>query len=161
MAKLKIFCINGTGRDVFLTAAPSAKAAAAILGQTTYGIKEYEHGFCELDEAVAMTRPGAVFRRPMNSDRWTLWKDESGAEVTDGGHHPLEPAPIAEDYRHAGHHWLDVYDSDGHFFETVVMQWQPGVRRWCHSGMVGSGRDVSTAYWKYVAPCPLPDIKRG
>lgn len=68
-----------------------------------------------------------------------------------------EPKPPINHIRFAGHHWLDDYDSDGHFFERVVLQWNPGAQRWSHSGMVGTGSYVNTSYWRYVGPCPIPE----
>ncbi len=68
-----------------------------------------------------------------------------------------EPTPPTNALRTAGHHWLDDYDSDGHYFGCVVLQWNPGAMRWSHSGNVGAGLYVDTAYWRYVAPCSIPE----
>lgn len=68
-----------------------------------------------------------------------------------------EPAPPAHLLRDAGHHWLEIIDSDDRVVDLVVMQWQPGIKRWCYSGYCGSGRDIDSHGWRYVAPCPLPD----
>ncbi|WP_146039558.1 MULTISPECIES: hypothetical protein [unclassified Variovorax] len=58
----------------------------------------------------------------------------------------------------AEHHWLEVKDMDGHSFGLVVAQWNPGARKWSHSGNVGTGLYLNSDYWRYVAPCPMPDF---
>lgn len=68
-----------------------------------------------------------------------------------------EPVPPGYEIRAAGHHWLDHYDSDGHYFGRVVLQWNPAAKKWSHSGNVGTGMYVITSNWKYVAPCPIPE----
>lgn len=68
-----------------------------------------------------------------------------------------EPKPPGREMLIAGHHWLDEYDMDGHFFGRIVLQWNPGAKRWSHSGMVATGSYVDTTYWRYVAPCPIPE----
>lgn len=69
-----------------------------------------------------------------------------------------EPLPPGHHQRLAEHHWLDAFDIDGHFKGTVVLQFNPAVKRWSHSGDVGTGIYVNTKYWKYRCPCPMPDI---
>ncbi len=69
-----------------------------------------------------------------------------------------EPQPPKTHLRSAGHHWLKVFDINGHNFGIVVAQWNPGVQRWSHSGDVGTGRYLETGYWQYLAPCPMPEI---
>jgi hypothetical protein len=64
--------------------------------------------------------------------------------------------PLPPNAKAAEHHWLEVLDIDGHSFGLVVAQWNPGAKRWSHSGMVGSGLYLETQYWRYVAPCPMP-----
>ena len=49
------------------------------------------------------------------------------------------PTPPKHELKSANHHWLDVYDSDGHYFERVIRQWAPQAQKWCHSGNVGTG----------------------
>lgn len=68
-----------------------------------------------------------------------------------------EPRPPGREIRLAGHHWLDDFNMDGQFCGRVVLQWNPGAKRWSHSGMVGTGSYVDTSYWKYVGPCPIPE----
>jgi hypothetical protein len=70
----------------------------------------------------------------------------------------VEPKPPVNMIKQAEHHWLDSYDSDGHFFGTYVLQWAPGVNRWCHSGNVGTGMYVNTYYWSYNSHCKMPDM---
>ena len=69
----------------------------------------------------------------------------------------IEPKPPVGHDRLAGHHWLDVYDGDGHYFGTRVLQWNPGAKKWSHSGEVATGLYVETTYWVYNQPCPMPD----
>lgn len=69
-----------------------------------------------------------------------------------------EPTPPGAHFAEAGHHWLAVVDHDGRIFQRVVMQWQPGVKRWCASGDVATGRDVDTAGWQYLTHCPQPPL---
>lgn len=79
-------------------------------------------------------------------------------EEVDIGDGEGEPKPAKNaDLRLAGHHWLDCYDIDGHFHQRVVLQWNPSAKRWSHSGDVGTGIYVNTQYWRYVAPCPIPE----
>lgn len=73
------------------------------------------------------------------------------------GPFPNEPKPPEAQARIAGHHWLDDYDSDGHYFGRVVLQWNPGAQRWSHSGMVATGSYVDTAHWRYVCSCSIPE----
>lgn len=56
----------------------------------------------------------------------------------------------------AGHHWLRVKDSDGHFFGFICLQWQPRARQWCHSFMYATGRNYDVSYYEYWGPCPMP-----
>ena len=67
-----------------------------------------------------------------------------------------EPAPPGQHFKTAGHHWLEVKDSDGHSFGIVVMQWNPGAKRWSSSGNVGTGIYRDTSGWMYVGRCPEP-----
>jgi hypothetical protein len=69
----------------------------------------------------------------------------------------VQPFPPGHHIRLADHHWLERCDCDGHSFGLVVLQWNPGAKRWSHSGYVGTGFYVDTTYWKYIAICPLPD----
>lgn len=68
---------------------------------------------------------------------------------------PSEPIP--PNTKTAEHHWLEVFDSDGHSFGLVVLQWNPGAKRWSHSGDIGTGIYVNTYGWKYIAKCPMPE----
>lgn len=68
-----------------------------------------------------------------------------------------EPKPKGHELRTAGHHWLDDFDMDGHFFGRIVLQWNPGAQRWSHSGNVATGMYVDTTYWQYVCPCSIPE----
>lgn len=73
-------------------------------------------------------------------------KEVAKVEVVPPGHHA----------RLGGHHWLQEVDFDGRVMDTVVLQWNPGVQRWSHSGNVGTGMYVDTKGWKYLAICPMP-----
>lgn len=64
--------------------------------------------------------------------------------------------PPAAHIERAGHHWLLVRDYDGHEFGYVVLQWQPGARRWCHSQQYARGEAINVDHYEYVGPCPLP-----
>lgn len=68
-----------------------------------------------------------------------------------------EPQPPGNEIKLANHHWLDHYDSDGHYFGRIVLQWNPGAKRWSHSGNVGTSMYVSTRHWKYVCTCSIPE----
>ena len=61
------------------------------------------------------------------------------------------PVPPGRHVGFTGHHWLR-----NNFGELVVRQWQPGVKKWCASGMVATMSSVDTTGWTYVAPCPMP-----
>lgn len=61
------------------------------------------------------------------------------------------PIPPARHIAMAGHHWLHNAHS-----EIVVMQWQPGEKKWCHSGRVATANSIDTVKWTYIAPCPMP-----
>jgi len=69
---------------------------------------------------------------------------------------PVEPSPPTYQVKMAGHHWLEHMDMDGHSFGVVVLQWNPGAKRWSHSGNVGTGIYVDTHHWRYVGPCSIP-----
>jgi hypothetical protein len=69
----------------------------------------------------------------------------------------VEPKPPGHHAKLGGHHWLEVFDTDGHSFGLVVLQWNPGAQRWSHSGNVGTGMYLDTRSWKYVADCPMPE----
>lgn len=64
--------------------------------------------------------------------------------------------PVPPNPKVADHHWLEEMDGDGHSFGLLVAQWNPGAKRWSHSGNVGSGVYLYTQHWRYVAPCPWP-----
>jgi hypothetical protein len=68
----------------------------------------------------------------------------------------VEPKPPGHHSRLGGHHWVQHIDFDGREHEVVVLQWNPGVQRWSHSGNVGTGIYVDTKGWKYLRPCPMP-----
>lgn len=68
-----------------------------------------------------------------------------------------EPLPSVLDQRFAGHHWLRELSYDGHHMQTVVLQWQPNARKWCHSGDVATGRD-NRHTWVDVH-CTLPSAR--
>lgn len=74
---------------------------------------------------------------------------------------PVEPVPPNEYLKRSDHHWLEVLDTDGHSFGLQVVQWNPGARRWTHSGAYGSGIYLNTECWRYVAHCPLPGTEES
>ena len=67
------------------------------------------------------------------------------------------PTPKGHHIQYAGHHWLLEKSYDGHCMQTVVLQWQPNAKEWCHSGDVATGRNVDTTGWEYLCPCPMPE----
>ncbi len=68
----------------------------------------------------------------------------------------VEPTPPQEFLKRSEHHWLEVLDTDGHSFGLHVVQWNPGARRWSHSGAYGTGLYLDTRCWRYIAHCPTP-----
>lgn len=68
-----------------------------------------------------------------------------------------EPRPVGNQIAEAGHHWIDAVDFDGRSHGLIVLQWQPHVQRWCHSGDIATGRDFDAKGYLYVAPCVRPD----
>ena len=68
-----------------------------------------------------------------------------------------EPTPPPNHIRHCGHHWLDVFNSDGEYGGRVILQWNASVMRWSNSGMVGTGIYINTGGWKYVCSQEIPD----
>jgi len=82
-----------------------------------------------------------------------------GAVFTNGSDPVLdqvEPQPPGHHVILGGHHWLEMRTSEGEIPELIVLQWNPGVRRWSHSGNIATGGYVNAFGWKYVAVCPLP-----
>jgi hypothetical protein len=67
-----------------------------------------------------------------------------------------EPIPPGVYIEEAGHHWLEEIDYDGRRFRVVVLQWNPGAKRWSHSGEVATGNYINTEGWNYLTPCPRP-----
>ena len=64
--------------------------------------------------------------------------------------------------RQAHHHWLQALDGDGRaIFAPFVMQWQPAVGNWCHSGQAatGSGIELRRKDTVYLCACDMPDIE--
>lgn len=70
---------------------------------------------------------------------------------------PGEPLPPKQYWRGAEHHWLEKFDCDGSSSGLIVLQWNPGAKRWSHSGYVGSGIYVDTKNWVYHSHCQMPD----
>lgn len=71
-----------------------------------------------------------------------------------------KPIPPGHHISLAEHHWLKMYDGDDHFLGYIVLQWQPGVKKWCISGNVATGNDIEWGkieYWEYFCLCPIPD----
>lgn len=68
------------------------------------------------------------------------------------------PKPPIHHIKNAEHHWLDIFDCDGHYFGRVILQWNPGIQLWSHSGNVGTGMYVPVnEYWKYVCYQSMPE----
>lgn len=68
----------------------------------------------------------------------------------------IEPQPQGFHARLAGHHWVQEVDFDGRDGDMIVLQWNPAVKRWSHSGKVGTGAYLDIHGWKYVGLCPMP-----
>lgn len=85
----------------------------------------------------------------------TLWSKMNSLDLVKKA---KEPQPPTKHIRTADHHWLDAYDIDGHYKYRAVLQWNPGAKRWSHSGQVGSGCYVNTEYWVYLGYCPIPEF---
>jgi hypothetical protein len=67
-----------------------------------------------------------------------------------------EPVPPGYHVKLAGHHWLRL---EGEYGQTVVKQWNPGAKKWSHSGNVGTEMYVDMHGYEYVCLCPMPDTK--
>jgi hypothetical protein len=68
------------------------------------------------------------------------------------------PTPPTFQIKQAEHHWLDIFDSDGHYFGRVILQWAPSAKKWCHSGNVGTDIYLENVdeNWKYVCKQEMP-----
>ncbi|SPY99871.1 Uncharacterised protein [Pseudomonas luteola] len=64
------------GLNVLMVAAPSKKAAAELIGTTSYILTQWAYALKEADEAVALAEPGVVFRKRMSGfDGWQRVSD--------------------------------------------------------------------------------------
>jgi hypothetical protein len=71
VAGYKAYAVELDGLHVFMVAAHSKKAAAELLGTTSYTMTQWEGGMNESDEAVALAEPGQPFRkRVAGNDEW-------------------------------------------------------------------------------------------
>lgn len=68
----------------------------------------------------------------------------------------VDPVPPGHHVRLAGHHWVQEIDFDGREGSIIVLQWNPSVKRWSHSGQVATGLYVDIKGWKYISVCPIP-----
>ena len=71
------------------------------------------------------------------------------------------PTPVGHYKKMALHWWVDLYDYDGRYTETVCLQWAPNARMWCHSGDLGTGiffgdHRLKGAVINQQAEMPLP-----
>lgn len=103
--------------------------------------------------------PGTIWNVDYN-----LLRPATQAEIGGAGSGPVAPevlpVPLGDEIRLAGHHWLAEYTYDGHFLGFRVLQWQPAVKLWCHSGQSAMGRSAGvTGNWRYCQPCPMPELK--
>lgn len=72
---------------------------------------------------------------------------------------PCPPRPLMD---RAGFHWLKPVDYDKREGTTLVLQWNPGERKWSYPGDVGTGHYVDARNWNYHSPCVQPhDDDRG
>ncbi|MBX8557093.1 hypothetical protein K5D56_21750 [Pseudomonas cichorii] len=71
MPKIKPYAVELDGLHVLMVAAVSKKAAAELIGTTTYMMTTWEGGMNDDDEAIALAEPGVVFRkRVTGADEW-------------------------------------------------------------------------------------------
>lgn len=70
----------------------------------------------------------------------------------------VKPLPPAKHIRHAGHHWLEVLDYDGHSFGMIVLQWSPVAQIWTRSNEIATGWEYNASGYRYVAEAPLPPV---
>ncbi len=67
-----------------------------------------------------------------------------------------QPFPPNQYLKTADHHWLEVRTPDGNTYGLVVLQWNPGVQKWSHSGDYATGYYIDATSYRYIAHCPLP-----
>ncbi len=68
-----------------------------------------------------------------------------------------KPVPPPKHIRHAGTHWLERSDTDGHTQGLEVFQWQPVVQRWCRPNQYATLHgDVELNNYVYIGPVSLP-----
>jgi hypothetical protein len=80
---------------------------------------------------------------------------------------PAECKPPVLHIKYAGYHWLDLYDFDGRYVDTIIAQWNPVDMQWYHSGEIakfgGSKPFLETkAVYNCYQPQPEPKaVKEG
>ncbi|EKT4532165.1 hypothetical protein [Pseudomonas asiatica] len=71
MAKVKPYAVELDGLHVIMVAASSKKAAAELIGTTSYMMTQWEGGMNEDDEAIALASPGTVFKKRLTGEsKW-------------------------------------------------------------------------------------------
>jgi hypothetical protein len=66
--KLKVYCMNADGKHYKLVAVTTKKAAIEAFGCSAYSFSEFGHEtWNDEDVAAAMSKPGTVFMRLINS----------------------------------------------------------------------------------------------
>lgn len=71
MPKMKPYAVELDGLHCLMVAAQSKKAAAELIGTTSYMMTQWEGGMNDADEAVALASPGVVFRKRLTGqDEW-------------------------------------------------------------------------------------------
>ncbi|HDS0960524.1 hypothetical protein [Pseudomonas putida] len=68
MGKVKPYAVELDGLHVIMVAAPSKKAAAELIGTTSYMMTQWEGGMNEDDEAIALDAPGTVFKKRLTGE---------------------------------------------------------------------------------------------
>lgn len=79
--KLKVFSVNLDGKHDVMVAAQNQKVAAALIGTTTYMLREWEAGLDDEDEDLARSRPGQLFRKIGLNGEWVMVKTAQGPEL--------------------------------------------------------------------------------
>lgn len=86
--------------------------------------------------------------------------DQSKRSNPDPVNPQISPEPPLGLLKFAGHHWLEDVDTDGHSFGRIVLFWEPSAKRWCHSGLHGTGTYYNAAGFHYIGPVQEPSSQQ-
>lgn len=71
------------------------------------------------------------------------------------------PLPPTHELSLSKSYWLSRIDFDGRLGDpTVVAQWQPGAKQWCHVGDYATGRDLNLTDYVVIGPAEQPEFPR-